>query len=325
MKLARSVALIGLLTLLGTACNFSPTAPFSGFDEKGSRVTGRFGTEADSAAQFNALAKGDARAKGIRVSIQSQPSITVEVGSNGTFTLTDVPAGSFVLVFQRDGQVLAEVLISNVRKNQNVTIVVMLLDGEVVLIDEDRDQVSFEDECPRGAGFWCQNKGGKNPNLSAEEFEEFSTKAAELFAALPALDTPEEVSAAVCNTGNQLLRHLATLGLNIASETIELDTPLTDSTYATVGAAFEAAIAAAAAGTSNNTVKDVIEAINDNENHEACDEEIEDDDDVPTVEGKVTICHIPPGNPSKKKTITVGAAAWPAHERHGDTLGACAN
>jgi len=38
---------------------------------------------------------------------------------------------------------------------------------------------------------------------------------------------------------------------------------------------------------------------------------------------KVTICHIPPGNPSNAQTITVGAAAVNAHLNHGDTLGEC--
>jgi hypothetical protein len=33
--------------------------------------------------------------------------------------------------------------------------------------------------------------------------------------------------------------------------------------------------------------------------------------------GKITICH-------KGKTITVSKKAWPAHQRHGDTEGACA-
>jgi hypothetical protein len=41
------------------------------------------------------------------------------------------------------------------------------------------------------------------------------------------------------------------------------------------------------------------------------------------AEKQVTICHIPPGNPSKKKTITIGESAWPAHQAHGDTEGAC--
>lgn len=38
---------------------------------------------------------------------------------------------------------------------------------------------------------------------------------------------------------------------------------------------------------------------------------------------KITICHIPPGNHSARHTISVGASAWPAHERHGDHSGAC--
>jgi hypothetical protein len=39
---------------------------------------------------------------------------------------------------------------------------------------------------------------------------------------------------------------------------------------------------------------------------------------------KVTICHIPPGNPANRHTITIGAPAVPAHIRnHGDTLGPC--
>jgi hypothetical protein len=33
--------------------------------------------------------------------------------------------------------------------------------------------------------------------------------------------------------------------------------------------------------------------------------------------GKVTLCH------KERVTISVGAPAWPAHQRHGDTLGAC--
>ena len=40
-------------------------------------------------------------------------------------------------------------------------------------------------------------------------------------------------------------------------------------------------------------------------------------------EEKVTICHIPPGNPDNAHTVTVGAPAVPAHLAHGDTLGEC--
>jgi len=40
---------------------------------------------------------------------------------------------------------------------------------------------------------------------------------------------------------------------------------------------------------------------------------------------KVTICHFPPGNPSNYQTITISAAALPAHLAHGDFPGSCAN
>jgi hypothetical protein len=45
----------------------------------------------------------------------------------------------------------------------------------------------------------------------------------------------------------------------------------------------------------------------------------DDDDD----DDRVTICHIPPGNPSAAHTIRVGRAAVAAHLAHGDVLGRC--
>lgn len=38
---------------------------------------------------------------------------------------------------------------------------------------------------------------------------------------------------------------------------------------------------------------------------------------------KVTICHVPPGNPGNAHTITVNANAWRAHQAHGDSMGEC--
>jgi uncharacterized repeat protein (TIGR01451 family) len=40
-------------------------------------------------------------------------------------------------------------------------------------------------------------------------------------------------------------------------------------------------------------------------------------------QGKVAICHIPPGNPDNPQTICVAEEAVPAHLEHGDSLGAC--
>lgn len=42
------------------------------------------------------------------------------------------------------------------------------------------------------------------------------------------------------------------------------------------------------------------------------------------AEPKVTICHVPPGNPDNAHEITVAEASLPAHFPHGDTLGTCA-
>jgi len=42
-------------------------------------------------------------------------------------------------------------------------------------------------------------------------------------------------------------------------------------------------------------------------------------------EEKVTICHIPPGNPQNAHTITINISAVPAHLDHGDTMGECVN
>jgi hypothetical protein len=41
------------------------------------------------------------------------------------------------------------------------------------------------------------------------------------------------------------------------------------------------------------------------------------------LQQKVTICHIPNGDPSKAHDITVGASAVQAHLAHGDTVGPC--
>jgi hypothetical protein len=38
---------------------------------------------------------------------------------------------------------------------------------------------------------------------------------------------------------------------------------------------------------------------------------------------RVTLCHRPPGSAQNAHTITVGKDLLPAHQAHGDTLGAC--
>jgi len=51
----------------------------------------------------------------------------------------------------------------------------------------------------------------------------------------------------------------------------------------------------------------------------------DDDPEEEEQQTKITICHIPPGNKSNPQTISIPESAWPAHEKHGDTRGACDN
>jgi len=45
--------------------------------------------------------------------------------------------------------------------------------------------------------------------------------------------------------------------------------------------------------------------------------------DVDEAGDKVTLCHVPGGNPDNQHTISVGAPARDAHLAHGDSLGEC--
>ena len=40
-------------------------------------------------------------------------------------------------------------------------------------------------------------------------------------------------------------------------------------------------------------------------------------------DNKVTVCHVPPGNPENAHNITISVNALPAHLAHGDTVGPC--
>jgi hypothetical protein len=321
------------IALTMAACDFRPTAPFGGFDGQGSRVIGRFEPGAGSSALQTSQTvtyAASAGVQGIEVMCEERPSLKVAVDQNGAFTIAGVPAGSFTLVFLRDGQRIGEIRLKSVRKNQGITITLNLTSGgEVILVKEERDQVSFSGECPRGAGFWCQNRGGQNPNLSKAEFDAFALEAASLLQSVPAVDTPDEIAGAICNTGNQFVRQLATLALNLAAKTVTVTTALQgEPAYATVGDAFKAAVAhltgAQPLGAAQqDTLKDVMDRINNAQNVSGCDQLPDDDDGDddppdtdPPASGQITICHIPPGNYNARQTVTIDASAWPAHKGH---------
>lgn len=218
---------------------------------------------------------------------------------------------------------------------------------------------SEEYGCARSPGFYCQNQNGKNPNMTAEEFQMFAAQAAMLLATVEELNTPEEVAAAICDTSDQLFRHLATLALNLASPLLNETDPHANPDFPTVGDAFAHAVAVADGSIKvtreqRKEVKRMIEQINENvsiNNGKECEQdEYEDEDttedpgndttenpnedpgenpndntfpptacnaDDPGHPGKILICH------KGKNTLSIAPSAWPAHEAHGDTCGAC--
>lgn len=315
-------------------CDFNPTAPFEGFDGRGSRISGTFDSGSSTGRAQRAQVQTDF--EGIVVTVREDPSVTATVGSNGGFVLAGLPQGTVTLEFHKDGVLLGVLVFHDVLPNQEIRIVVELTDGGgVELLEEERDQAGLG-ECPRGAGFWCQNQGGKNPNLSAQRFEDLAADAADR---LGGLLEAAEIGDAVCNTGDQLLRHLTTLALNLAAGLVDEATALVGEDYGSVGDAFEegkrvAADPLASRG-ERNAIKDVLEGINESANVDgpcAIEDQDEDDDNeepdetspCPTdSKGKIAICHRPPGNPGNAQTLSIAPSAWPAHEAHGDSCGPC--
>jgi hypothetical protein len=207
----------------------------------------------------------------IVVTVQGVPGISATVAADGSFTLRGLPAGTFTLVFMQGADALGTMSFTEVAINQQITITIQVVGGEVVLVDEDR----------RGIG-----------------------------------DAGVELEGLVDNV----------VTLN----------PTGDSRFVIAGRSVVArpGVTAIRKGTTRMTVDDVKVGVRvhvkgttvvDSTDVLAYEIIIQDTTTTtgPTVEEKITICHIPPGKPDKKQTISIGVSAWPAHEAHGDHKGAC--
>jgi hypothetical protein len=206
----------------------------------------------------------------IEVHVQSDPDIKATVGADGSFTLRGLPEGSFTLVFTQGGAVVGTLTFGEVAANQQLTINVQLVNGEIVLTGEARTGIG---------------------------------------------DAGVEIEGLVQN--------------------VIVLTPSADSTFVIAGRTVIArpGVTAIREGMTRKTVADVTIGKQVHVNGA----KVVNSTDVlayqiilqnPTTGGttgdqQITICHIPPGNPSRAQTITIGASAWPAHEAHGDRMGAC--
>lgn len=213
----------------------------------------------------------------IVVHVLSDPGIQATVGADGTFTLRGLPEGSFTLVFMQGTTEVGRLVFGEVAANQQITITVQLVSGEVVLVDEDR----------RGIGDAGVELEGPVQNVIVVN---------------PAADSRFVIRdrSVVARPGVTAIREGNTRktvnDVTVGRQVHVKGTTVKDSTDVL---AFEIMLQSPASDTSGGP------------------------GGTGTAETQVTICHIPPGNPSKKVTITIGSSAWPAHQAHGDTEGAC--
>lgn len=263
-----------LVLLVAGACDFNPSSPFQGFDEGqgGATLNGRFNGSATSSvsglrAQSALASAGELFA--VIYDAQNVEIARVKV-ENGTFTLRGLPE-AFTLVFvDASGAPVSERMsFAGVKPNQEVDIVVEMVGGEVVLVEEKRTGIDHDDLEIEGTA--------RNIVVGADSM----TGSLEV-------------------NGYRVVTATGQTSIRKGNRSLTLrDLRSGDRVH----------------------VRGVRQSNGDVFAYEIKLQEPEEDE--PTSSDKVTLCHVPPGNPSNAKTLTVDASAVPAHLAHGDYLGAC--
>lgn len=126
-------AVMAFLVLAVSGCSNSPTSPSSA--SAGVTLHGAaFGdspASTSSAGGFRAMAAPSGR---VTVTVQENPSITTTISGNGTFELEGLPAGTFTLVFSRNGVPLGPIMITSVPSQAEINVVVQITTTTVVLV-----------------------------------------------------------------------------------------------------------------------------------------------------------------------------------------------
>jgi hypothetical protein len=131
-----------------SSCDFNPTSSFEGFDGDGATLTGSF-QASSSAAAGSQKSRTSAASAADALTVVVLDASGTELGSvdvvDGTFTLRGLPE-TFVLVFKdENGNTLGDPMtFSGVAPNQEVDIVVDIVGGEVVLIEEKRTGIGHQ-------------------------------------------------------------------------------------------------------------------------------------------------------------------------------------
>src|SRR5437867_4423658 len=132
--------LIVAVSLL-TACGGNPASP------SGDGIVLRGTVVGASAAGASALSVGTATATPeiVTVTVQENPAITTTVGADGSFTLRGLPEGGFHLVFSSGGGTLGTLAFSEVKPNQEITVIVQVTGSTVTLLEDRRNGIGHGD------------------------------------------------------------------------------------------------------------------------------------------------------------------------------------
>jgi len=123
------------IVLKGTVLNFVPSLASAVTASVTASSVGARGTASSASV-----------AETITVTVVEDPNITTTVGSDGSFVLRGLPAGSFTLLFKdAAGKELGTLTFEAVLPNQELTVSVEIVAGSVVLIEEQRDGIGHAD------------------------------------------------------------------------------------------------------------------------------------------------------------------------------------
>jgi hypothetical protein len=294
-----SIMLSIVVLALGTvACDFSPTAPFEGFNgealegaSQGATLHGTFTGSGGSATALRAFAASTTDDLIVIVYDLEDKDLDNEIGRvqvvGGSFTIRGL-AEDFILVFwdpnaEGDNKEVGRETFEGVKPNQEIDIKLTIDEdsGQVVLLEERRTGIDHQ----AGEGIEIEGKIG-----SIEVYDSLSDWSGSLLVNGYDFRIYTRNAQTSIRKGN---RSLTLSQLEVGDQV---------------------------------HVRGVFVDV-DGEMHVFAHEiklQEEEEDEIES-DGKVVICHIPPGNPDNAKTIEVSADAVPAHLAHGDTLGACPN
>ncbi len=162
-KTTLSVLAGAVLTFAAVACDFSPSAPFAGFDEEqqqGATLNGQFQQSGVAGSSQQSVAPGYNAQRMLATASDTDavPATAVivqdadgnEIGSvdidaDGSFTLRGLPE-YFTLVFEdASGNRLGDSMkFEGIKPNQEIDIVVAMVNGEVVLLEASHTGIDHE-------------------------------------------------------------------------------------------------------------------------------------------------------------------------------------